>query len=247
MTSTKTKNIGIFGTKGAGKTTYLVSLVHQMYNYAVNDRWEMNITGPSHKFFIEKIKKLEKGEWLDSTKKIEDFEFKMIHTYSGDIIELKTADIVGEAFKETFDPCSEEDKKETTLLDTLRNASGYIFIIDPKRLMDPQDKIEEVAVYRSLLEYLREAKGLKPRQKFKEPFAFVLSKADKYGEMIRKPQRFFYDKMRAVHGKAESLIRHYKVFMVSAVGGTEERGGKEFPRTPIDPQNVFEPFRWVRD
>lgn len=245
-TSKASKNIGIFGTKGAGKTTFLVSLIHEMYNYSVSDRWEMNITGPSHKFFIEKLKTLEKGEWLQSTREQQDFNFKMVNNSTGETLQLHTADIVGEAFRDTFDPCVEEHR-EDQLLEFLKNASGYIFVIDPKQVLDPHQKIEEISVYRSLLEHLRELRGLKPKQKFQEPFAFVFSKSDKYGELVRKPQKFFYNKMRALHGKCESSIQNYRVFMVSAVGAVKEREGKEYPVPPIAPQDVFEPFRWVRD
>jgi hypothetical protein len=250
VTNTETtqtaKNIGIFGSKGAGKTTFLVTLVQQMYNFAISDKWEMNIAGPSHKFFVERLKMLERGQWLESTQQQIPFEFKMTSYSTGESIQLHTADIVGEAFQSTFDPC-EENYEEQKMIRLLLDSKGYIFVIDPTKLIDSQSQIEETSIYRALIEFLAGYRNLKPRQKFKEPFAFVLSKGDKFSKIIKSPSRFFYDKMRAVYGKCESMMENYKIFMVSSVGAVEEKEGKEFPKTPIAPQNVFEPFRWVRD
>lgn len=247
--SKKSPNIGIFGTKGSGKTTYLVSLINEMYNFAVSDKWEMNITGESHKFYVDKIKQLENGEWLAGTRDHNYLDFKMVHSRKGSEIHIQTADIVGESFKSAFDPCNEEqeDQGESKLLEMITNCRGYIFVIDPARLVDPQRKIEEISIYRSLIEFLRESRGLKGREKFDEPFAFVFTKSDKYAEFVGRPKKFFYNKMRAIHGKCDSLMKQYKTFSCSSVGGIENREGKEYPATPIEPQRVFQPFQWVRD
>ena len=149
MSSTKKlkkswKSIGIFGTGGAGKTTFLISLINEMYNYAVSDKWELNIAGNSHKFYIEKIKELESGNWLESTREQSEFDIKLVHGTSGAELHLHTADIVGESFQATFDPC--ETPKEDTLLEIFEKCSGYLFIIDPGKFLHSGDKIEEISI-----------------------------------------------------------------------------------------------------
>ncbi|RLG09242.1 hypothetical protein DRN73_10235 [Candidatus Pacearchaeota archaeon] len=234
----KEKIIGIFGTSGAGKTTYIAMLAEMIWSSKAKSNWSLEIPHGMN-YIKDVIKTLKKGEWpartLPGTKEEIELMITEKNSWRNRIHKIFMSDISGEEFERFIKNPYNENLPPA--LEMINNCQGYIILVDPARAED------ESYDYHAFLQYLVKSKGLKEKEKFQEFFAFVFTKNDEHN--ILNPEEFAREKMKALYHPFTLRIRkdRGRFFTCSSVGRINPRTKK--PIVPPEPVGIEEPIEWM--
>lgn len=232
------KIMGIFGTSGAGKTTYIATLAEMIWNSKAKPEWSLEV--PKGLGYVrDVIKMLKRGEWpsrtLPGTK--EEIELKITEKgkFKNTSHRIFMNDISGEEFERFIREPDINNLPPT--LEIINKCQGFLILIDPARAE------EESYDYHAFLEYLIKAKGLKDKDKLEEFFAFVFTKNDEHN--IKDPEKFAKEKMPPLYHPYKLRIKdgRGRFFTCSSVGRVHPDTKK--PLTPLEPVGVEEPLEWL--
>jgi hypothetical protein len=234
----KRKTIGIFGTSGAGKTTYIAALSEMIWQGKARPHWFLEIpTGLGH--VRDVIKLLKRGEWpartMPGTREFVELKITDKSSMIEKTHNVLMDDISGEEF-ERFIKHPDAGRLPDTLLH-INNCQGFIILIDPLKAED------ESFDYHNFMEYLVMTKGLKDRGKFRELFAFVLTKNDEHN--IRSPEEFIRTNMAPLYQVCRRRMKtdQCKFFACSSVGRIVPETKK--PYIPLEPVGIEDPIEWM--
>ena len=230
--------MGIFGTSGAGKTTYIATLAEMIWNSKAKPEWSLEI--PKGLVYVgDVIKTLKRGEWpsrtLPGTR--EEIELKITEKrrFKNTSHRIFMNDISGEEFERFIKDPDINNLPPT--LGIINKCQGFLILIDPVRAE------EESYDYHAFLEYLIKIKGLKDKEKLEEFFAFVFTKNDEHN--IKNPEKFAKEKMPPLYHPYKLRIKEGRgrFFTCSSVGRVHPDTKK--PLTPLEPVGVEEPLEWL--
>lgn len=234
----KRKMVGVFGTSGAGKTTYIATLAEMIWQGRARPYWSLEVpTGLEH--VRDVIKLLKKGEWpartMPGTREFVELKISDSSGMFDKIHHVLMDDISGEEF-ERFIRHPDAGSLPDTLIN-INRCQGFIILIDPTKAED------ESYDYHSLVQYLVMIKGLRDRGRFRELFAFLLTKNDEHN--IRNPEEFVRTNMAPLYQACRKRMKTGRVrfFTCSSVGGIVPETRK--PRIPLEPLGIEEPVEWM--
>lgn len=186
--------LGIWGTSGSGKTTYLTRL----YRTLKNTGWSVEADKRASDFIRANTERMDRGEFPKRTVPVagQPLEmYKYILTYDDENdsnadrirVELDFVDAPGEFYERISNPeakiLDRKAQKQLSIIDYLLSCHGIIFLLDPTRTQDDGKS------YLLLLENLFREMQLRQRQLRKEPdekenkleqyIAFAVTKVDR--------------------------------------------------------------------
>ncbi|MGB7441825.1 MAG: hypothetical protein WA919_12210 [Coleofasciculaceae cyanobacterium] len=178
--------LAIWGTSGAGKTTYLTRL----YEVLINKEWGVETDKKAQEFIDKNLRKINKGEFPDRTStqdndSLELYCYKLIEPDSKQKtqIELNFIDAPGEFYERIKDKkvtvCDKQNHLEIELIDYLLSCHGIVFLLDPLRTQEDGD-----SYYILLGELFREMQSRQSiycpgKQKLEQYVAFAITKIDR--------------------------------------------------------------------
>ena len=259
------KNIGIWGPRGAGKTTYLSVL----YNDCLADGWKMKAADQtSDEFRLKNYKLLfEQGQFPVATRpqEVDIYTYDISRVGSLGVVQsyrLVLADASGEWFE---NPTLMKNQFPDVLdpYERLVKCSGLVLLIDPQ---DVQEKrpAHFVTISRALGELSRAASTNSVNRPIIPVMAVCFTKMDK--KEFRYNIDLEGDKMDAF---AKDILGEHiyqdilsacarsrvKFFGCSSIGldqsldgvkyATEESGTKAIDPRKIKPKNIFKPIEWL--
>lgn len=137
--------LGIWGTSGAGKTTYLTRLYGALIQ---SGRWEVQIDDNAERFINQNLAKIDGGEFPERTRvrpgePLPIYSYTLIPKPSNNItnktVVLRFIDAPGGFYEDLNDYEGEElvsdgeNESSMDIVDYLLNCHGIIFLIDPMR------------------------------------------------------------------------------------------------------------------
>lgn len=188
QTSKNQIRMGVWGTTGAGKTTYLMRLFHALAN---SERWEVAVDDKTKNFITIHSQKISKGYFPDPTKprgkELDIYSYRL--TYKGQGFRTKILfefiDAPGEFYEEIGDAKGKVAKGENhppmDIIDYLLSCHGILFLLDPTR-KEEDGKTYEVLLQEVFMEMQKRRAELYPdreEDKLEQYVAFAVTKADR--------------------------------------------------------------------
>jgi hypothetical protein len=231
----KSRPISILGSGGVGKTVFFATLSYVFRNQMYTDMMMEYDRGLG---YLKKVREyLEKGEWPPKTLKGERYYFSgNIHEktrWGTKVHKINLTDIAGEDFDEFTDP-SKPVGKIPKKYQHLLNAGAYILLIDPGK------EKEDMWKFYRFIQFLVKYRDLGVKGKIDEKIAIVFTKADKYENVMKNPERHLKEEMGDLWDLLELRAKKWKVFAVSAVGHTTSDGKPGKRITPMGMGNLME-------
>lgn len=253
--------IGLWGTRGSGKTTYLAMLYEAL---ALSNEWEVSLDKKARRFVRDHCKTINSDRLFPEPTPLADeleiFSFTLrpqfISKYGGKVV-LSFIDAPGE-FYETLNVnarvvgshahSAEQTPQTMDIIDYLISCDGIIFLLDPER------RDEDGDTYSSLIEDLifefqdRSQQSDLESERLQQYMAFTVAKADKESlwQRIESPAQLaqeivgsrLFEKLEKNHcyvDRKNPANNRFAFFAVSSVGLYQDQEGNW--RSPvIDPQ-----------
>jgi hypothetical protein len=238
--------LGIWGTTGAGKSTFLTALYKDLLR---TERWRIAADEKARKYLNQQLEIMENGRFVAGTPegKIDIYEYWLTGTekdsrFKGLNVTLKFIDAPGGFYEEPSKGAGKIAGGD--ILDYLCSCDGIVFLLDPKR---PKTRKKLSLLLLELMqEFQQRSFETSPQQQRKiraleQYMAFCVTKADQddrlwqNGELGRLPEQLVreilgddpYDRLE----RNFCQKNRFQCFPISAVGRYRDEDGRL--RSPI--------------
>ncbi|MEA5604806.1 TRAFAC clade GTPase domain-containing protein [Nostoc sp. UHCC 0252] len=185
QTSKNQIRMGVWGTTGAGKTTYLMRLFHALAN---SDSWDVAVDDKTKTFITMHSEKMSKGYFPEPTrvrgKELDIYSYRLTYKGAGSRTKIlfEFIDAPGEFYEEIGNAkgkVAETNQQSKDIVDYLLSCHGIIFLLDPTR-ENEDGKTYEVLLQDVFMEMQKRQAELNPdkEDKLEQYVAFAVTKAD---------------------------------------------------------------------
>ena len=245
--------LGIWGTSGAGKTTYMVQLyrvLQQSCDWVVQPTDEK-----SEVFVLENLKQIEHGFFplatsLSETEKLEIYSYTLTNSGRdfGSKIVLDFLDVPGAFYENILHTKRlkfvEEESLSSDIVDYLLSCDGIIFLLDPER----DGKVYSTLLWDLFYELQSRSRSITSDDRLQQYMAFCVTKVDRnelYNKAERTPPR---ELVKEVMGErifqrlfsSFLLEGNFEFFYISSVGVSVDTDGNLLEAVIYQNENISE-------
>lgn len=262
LQGTSNLRLGIWGTGGAGKTTFLSMLYDQLL---ISPRWTVAANTKAGAFAERHLATIfSEGVFPAPTETAEQLDLlsyhltpREPHAGRGQHVTLTFVDAPGEFYEDPSHPASRVDA-EMDIVDYLCSCHGLIFLIDPQPAAGSARGSYQDMLLRLFQEFQRRAQkpGAPHATMVQQYIAFCVTKVDRDPLWGRRdaPEELALEAMgrRLIKWMEHNFSQEgrYRYFATSAIGRYQERGSQDWvenvrPAVPAGRQGREASLLWV--